>query len=57
LLHLTVPEVGRLLFRLVVLRLPEEQVLHWSSWRRRHQMRAKRCHRRKRRKRRAASGV
>jgi hypothetical protein len=53
LVHLTVPEVGRLVFRLVVLRLAEEQVLHWSSWRRRHQMRAKHCHRRKRR---AASG-
>jgi hypothetical protein len=51
--RLTVPEVGRLMFRLVVLRLPEEQVLRWSRWRRRHQLRAKRCYRRKRR---AASG-
>jgi len=45
LLSLTVPEVRRLLYRLlVVARMPrEEKVLAWSSWRRR-QLRAKRCH-------------
>jgi len=49
LLRLTVAEVGRLLYRLIVLRLPEEQVLHWSGWRRQHQARAMRCHHRRRR--------
>ena len=50
LLPLTVPEVRRLLYRLVVARVPrEEEVLSWSRWRRRHQLRAKRCHWRKRR--------
>ena len=50
LLSLTVPEVRRLLYRLlVVARMPrEEKVLAWSSWRRRHQLRAKRCHYRRR---------
>jgi len=49
LLSLTVPEVRRLLYRLlVVARMPrEEKVLAWSSWRRR-QLRAKRCHYRRR---------
>ncbi len=49
LLPLTVPEVRRLL-REVVWRStpPLERLLHWSQWRRRHQMRAKRCHYRKR---------
>jgi SRSO17 transposase len=49
LLPLTVPEVRRLIWRLVwahpVLR---EAVLAWSRWRRRHQLRAQRCHYRKR---------
>jgi hypothetical protein len=47
---MTVPEVRRLLYRLlVVARVPrEEEVLAWSSWRRRHQLRAKRCHYRRR---------
>jgi hypothetical protein len=50
LLPMTVPEVRRLLYRLlVVARVPrEEEVLAWSSWRRRHQLRAKRCHYRRR---------
>jgi hypothetical protein len=45
LLPLTVPEVRRLLFALVWQPPPSaEQVLHGSSWRRRHQARAKRAH-------------
>ncbi len=49
LLPLTVPEVRRLLYLLAVARAPrEEEVLAWSSWRRRHQLRAKRCHYRRR---------
>ncbi len=49
LLPLTVPEVRRLLYLLAVARSPrEEEVLAWSSWRRRHQLRAKRCHYRRR---------
>ena len=49
LLPLTVPEVRRLL-RGVMGRSapPEEQLLAWSWWRRRHQARAKRCHYRRR---------
>lgn len=45
---LTVPEVRRLLYRLLVLRLPAAEVLSWSRWRRRHQSRAKRDHQRRR---------
>jgi hypothetical protein len=46
---LTVPEVRRLLLRLVWARLaPAERVLAWSAWRRRHQHRARACHYRKR---------
>jgi SRSO17 transposase len=49
LLPLTVPEVRRLLYLLATTRTPrEEEVLAWSSWRRRHQRRAKRCHYRRR---------
>ena len=45
LLPLTVPEVRRLLWRLVLARAPDaERALAWSEWRRRHQARAKRCH-------------
>lgn len=45
LLPLTVPQVRRLLFALLWQALPApDAVLHWSSWRRRHQARAKRCH-------------
>jgi hypothetical protein len=45
LIPLTVPEVQRLLVRLLwCVTLSEPQVLHWSGWRRKHQMRARRCH-------------
>jgi hypothetical protein len=45
LLPLTVPEVRRLLWRLVWQALPaREEVLRWSRWRRRHQARAKQAH-------------
>jgi hypothetical protein len=45
LIPLTVPEVRRLLCRLVwsAVEVPR-QVLGWSDWRRRHQARAKRYH-------------
>src|SRR5215217_6905201 len=49
LLPLTLPEVRRLLCSLLLAKLPEERaVLSWSCWRRRHQLRAKRCHYRRR---------
>jgi hypothetical protein len=49
LLPLTVPEVRRLLCRLVWTPVvPAEHVLAWSRWRRRHQARARRCHYRRR---------
>jgi hypothetical protein len=49
LLPLTVPEVRRLLWRLMWARAPDpEQVLAWSRWRRRHQQRARRSHWRRR---------
>jgi hypothetical protein len=49
LIPLTVPEVRRLVYRLVVRVLaPPEAVLHWSCWRRRHQARATRSHYRRR---------
>ena len=49
LLPLSVPELRRLLWRLVWAHLPQpEEVLAWSRWRRRHQQRARRCHWRKR---------
>jgi len=45
LIPLTVPEVRRLLWRLVWHTLPApEAVLNWSRWRRRHQAQARRCH-------------
>ena len=45
LLPLTVPEVRRLLWRLVwQAPATPEGVLYWSHWRRRHQARAKRFH-------------
>lgn len=45
LLPLTVPEVQRLLWKLVWHAPPQaEQVLAWSHWRRQHQARAKRAH-------------
>ncbi len=45
LIPLTVPEVRRLLWRLVwPLPPPPEFVLAWSRWRRRHQAQARRCH-------------
>lgn len=53
LLPLTVPEVRRLLYSLLLAKLPgEEAVLFWSRRRRRHQLRAKRCHQRSYRRRR-----
>jgi hypothetical protein len=46
---LSVPEVRRLLWRLVwVVVQPAEQVLRWSRWRRRHQAVAKAAHYKKR---------
>jgi hypothetical protein len=49
---LTVPEVRRLLGRLIWHTPPApEQVLDWSCWRRRHQARAKRAHIKRRAKR------
>jgi hypothetical protein len=45
LIPLTLPEVRRLVYRLVVRSLaPPEAVLHWARWRRRHQAGAQRCH-------------
>lgn len=45
----TVPEVRRLLCRVVWGRPPPpEQTLGWSVWRRRHQARARRSHYRRR---------
>ncbi len=45
LLPLTVPEVRRLLWRLIWSAMPPpEAVLAWSRWRRRHQAQARRCH-------------
>ena len=49
LIPLTVPEVRRLLWRLVWRTLPPPAfVLAWSRWRRRHQAQARRCHYRRR---------
>ena len=48
----TVPELRRLLWRLVWARPPDPMhILAWSLWRRRHQQRAHRCHWRRRTKR------
>jgi hypothetical protein len=45
LLPLTVPEVRRLLFALLWQPPPAPtHILHWSTWRRRHQARAKQAH-------------
>jgi hypothetical protein len=45
LIPLTVPEVRRLLWRLAwATAPPATHVLAWSTWRRRHQARARRCH-------------
>ena len=45
LIPMTVPEVRRLLTRLVwTENQPPDFVLYWSWWRRRHQARARRCH-------------
>ncbi len=46
LIPLTIPEVRRLVYRLVVriLAPPDMVVLHWSRWRRLHQARAMRSH-------------
>ena len=50
LIPLTLPEVRRLVYRLVVRILaPPAAVLHWSRWRRLHQARAMRSHYRRRR--------
>jgi hypothetical protein len=49
LIRLSVPEVRKLLLKVVWDRLPPiEQTLAWSEWRRRHQHRARACHYRKR---------
>ncbi len=45
LLPLTVPEVRRLIWRLVWAKPPDPgRILAWSDWRRRHQQRARRSH-------------
>ncbi len=50
LIPLTIPEVRRLVYRLVVRVLASpEAVLRWSRWRRLHQARAMRSHYRRRR--------
>jgi hypothetical protein len=50
LIPLTIPEVRRLVYRLVVRILaPPEAVLRWSRWRRLHQARAMRSHCQRRR--------
>ena len=42
---MTVPEVRRLLTRLVWTESqPPDFILYWSWWRRRHQARAQQCH-------------
>ncbi len=49
LIPLTVPEVRRLLWRLVWSAVPPPDfVLAWSRWRRRHQAQARRSHYRRR---------
>ena len=45
LIPITVPEVRRLLTRLIwTVNHPAELVLSWSTWRRHHQTQARRCH-------------
>ena len=52
LLPLTVPEVRRLLFALLYQPPPvAAHILHWSAWRRRHQVRAKQAHIKRRQRR------
>ena len=49
LIPLTVPEVRRLLYRLIWRHHPtDESALRWSQWRRRHQATARQCHYRRR---------
>ena len=49
LISMTVPEVRRLLYRLVWSHQPADQsALRWSQRRRRHQATARRCHYRRR---------
>jgi hypothetical protein len=49
LIPLTIPEIRRLVYRLVVRILaPPEAVLHWSRWRCLQQARAMRSHHRRR---------
>jgi hypothetical protein len=48
LIPLTAPEVRRLLLVLTCPIQKRSFLLEWSRWRRRHQMRAKRCHYRRR---------
>ena len=51
----TLPEVRRLMRYLLLRRLPDQRsALCWSRWRRKHQMRAKLCHRRRQGARRCA---
>lgn len=46
---LSVPEVRKLLLKLLWAGVPEDdQVLAWSVWRRRHQHRSRACHYRNR---------
>src|ERR671919_522316 len=48
-ISLTVPEIRRLLVRLLwAASHPPAQIVGWSRWRRRHQKRAQACHRRRR---------
>jgi hypothetical protein len=57
LIPITIPEVRRLVYRLVVrVLIPPEAVLRWSRWRRLHQARAMRSHYRRRRGHRARPG-
>ena len=45
LIALTVPEIRRLINTLILARPPDILLtLHWSTWRRRHQARARTCH-------------
>lgn len=46
---LSVPEVRKLLLKLLWAAVPQDEtVLAWSAWRRRHQHTARECHYRKR---------
>jgi len=49
LIALTLPEIRHLITRLIWSNIPQPgHTLHRSSWRRRHQQRAKQCHYRRR---------